>query len=211
MKYEWGSGGKTPLILLHGLGSAALSFGELATYLSDYHVIAFDLPGHGQAEELQREEDYQPLNIVDKIEAEITKMGLDEFYIAGHSWGADLTLYYVKKYPQHVKGIILLNDGYLPNEGNLEQELKDVEAFHDSVRFPSWESFIESEKSEVDRWSAELEAASRSQVKMVDGELQLAVSKFTAKSVVKGRYVEPNDDAYTNITPTCSLAPGYRT
>src|SRR5262245_41797813 len=47
---DWGSEGKTPLILLHGIGRVAHTFDHLAAHFSpNYHVIAVDMRGHGDS------------------------------------------------------------------------------------------------------------------------------------------------------------------
>ena len=43
------------IICFHGLGSTKLSFIEMAEFLKDkYHVVSFDLPGHGKHQILRR-------------------------------------------------------------------------------------------------------------------------------------------------------------
>jgi len=47
---DWGTSGKQPLILLHGIGRVAHTFDHLAPhYVNDYHVIAVDMRGHGDS------------------------------------------------------------------------------------------------------------------------------------------------------------------
>ena len=47
---DWGSVGKPPLIMLHGIGRVAHSFDHIAPHFRDsYHVIAMDLRGHGDS------------------------------------------------------------------------------------------------------------------------------------------------------------------
>jgi len=47
---DWGTDGKRPLILLHGIGRIAHTFDHLASHFNnDYHVIAVDMRGHGDS------------------------------------------------------------------------------------------------------------------------------------------------------------------
>src|SRR3954469_2873542 len=47
---DWGTSGKQPLVLLHGIARVARTFDHLAPHFtSDYHVIAIDLRGHGDS------------------------------------------------------------------------------------------------------------------------------------------------------------------
>ena len=48
---EWGASDGAPLILLHGIGLCAQVWSRTGRELSeDYHVLAFDLRGHGDSE-----------------------------------------------------------------------------------------------------------------------------------------------------------------
>ncbi|MFF2178335.1 alpha/beta fold hydrolase [Lysinibacillus sp. NPDC058147] len=193
--YQWGDSQNPTFIFLHGIGSTGLAFGELAKQLPEYHIVSFDLPGHGYAKALEEEKAYFPSNLIEDIEETINQqLGNTTHYLIGHSFGADLALHYAAKYPKRIKGIILLDGGYMsPQElgVTLETELQDIEKFCDEVRFPSWDVFFESEKEELLRWSEELEEASKAQVKEQDGEIRLTLSTFTGRSIIKGIYAEP--------------------
>lgn len=193
--YHWGQTQQTTFVFFHGLGSTGLAFGELANYLSTYHILSFDLPGHGYAPALTEEAAYLPSNVIVMLEKLLTKqLGNKEFYLIGHSFGADLALHYAAIFPKQIKGIILLDGGYLSSQDldmTLETELQNIADFCNDVRFPSWDAFLQSEKEELSRWSPQLEAASRAQVRELDGEIRLAISTFTAQSLIKGLDAEP--------------------
>jgi proline iminopeptidase len=46
---------------------------------------------------------------VEELEQVRAALGLEQFYLYGHSWGGMLGIEYLLKYPQHVKGFILSN------------------------------------------------------------------------------------------------------
>ena len=47
---DWGTAGKPPLILLHGIGRVAHTFDHVAPHFAkNYHVIAVDMRGHGDS------------------------------------------------------------------------------------------------------------------------------------------------------------------
>ena len=47
---EWGTQGRQPLVLLHGIARTAHTFDHLAPHFADrFHVIAVDLRGHGDS------------------------------------------------------------------------------------------------------------------------------------------------------------------
>ncbi|MEB2300150.1 alpha/beta hydrolase [Lysinibacillus xylanilyticus] len=201
--YQWGDPQNPTVIFVHGLGSTGLAFGELAKHLPEYHIVTFDLPGHGYAKALEEENAYFPSNLIVEIEKIINQqLGNASHYLIGHSLGADLALHYAAKYPKQLKAIILLDGGYLSPqdlEVTLENELQDIEKFCNEVNFPSWDVFFESEKEELSRWSEELEEASRAQVKEQDGEIRLTISTFTGQSMIKGIHVEPVTDIVEQV------------
>jgi len=45
----------------------------------------------------------------DEVEAVRTGLGLDQFYLLGHSWGGLLAIEYALKYQQHLRGLIISN------------------------------------------------------------------------------------------------------
>jgi pimeloyl-ACP methyl ester carboxylesterase len=48
---DWGSAGKTPFVMLHGIARSAHSYDHIAPqFQHDYHVIAMDLRGHGDSD-----------------------------------------------------------------------------------------------------------------------------------------------------------------
>lgn len=44
-----------------------------------------------------------------EVEAVRKGLGLEQFYLYGHSWGGMLTIEYALKYPEHLKGIVISN------------------------------------------------------------------------------------------------------
>lgn len=111
--YEWGTNEKTTMVCLHGLANTGAVFSELAEYLKDeYHLISFDSPGHGKTSSFKKETDYLFSNLADWYDNVFQQIVQEPFYILGHSWGADIALHYAKKYPEKIKGVILLDGGY---------------------------------------------------------------------------------------------------
>lgn len=199
--YEWGKRENQTLVFLHGLGSTGLSFGELAKLLDDYHVVSFDLAGHGSAKPLLNESDYLPSRMVEEIDQVIRKLDKSDIFLIGHSWGASLALHFARFHPEQIQGVILLDGGYLQESelGSLKDELISIEEFYKNVRFPSWDAFFESEKNEMGRWSDDLAAASRAQVIESNGEIRMVTTVTTAKAAIKGLYAEPTDKIFADI------------
>ncbi|WP_397537789.1 alpha/beta fold hydrolase [Rummeliibacillus pycnus] len=191
--YEWGNPKNATIVSLHGMGNTGLTFGEFSKFLDGYHIVAFDLPGHGHAEKCKKNSDYRPSRLSEKIHEKLSNFEKHSFYLMGHSLGANLALYYAAKYPEKLKGIILLDGGYItPSElGSLKKQLQESEQFYNETRYDSWKCFIESEKEEVLTWSKEIEEASRAQVKEVDNEIRLAIELDTIQALITGMFEEP--------------------
>ncbi len=201
--WEWGNRDNPTLFFLHGMGSAGLSYGELAQLtMNDYHVVSIDLPGHGGQPPMANEEDYWPTMMAGRISELIDSLEFTEVFLVGHSWGAHLALYVAGLYPETIKGLILLDGGYFQQDTagkSLEQQLENIDAFTENVRYPSWEAFIESEKADSPRWSKEIEMGRRAQVTEVDGEIRLAISPFSAKAIIRGIYKEQTANIFPKV------------
>ena len=113
---------KHTVILIHGAGQSHIVWSLTEEYLSNqgYNVFSLDLPGHGNSEE-------ESLNSIEKIadwlEKVITKIGIDELTILGHSQGCLIALEYNYKFSKKVKNLIFVAGSYkLP----VNQDLIDL-------------------------------------------------------------------------------------
>ena len=88
-----GEGEKTPLLLIHGgPGSTSRSFYQYSLIAEDRPIIMFDQLGSGRSDYHEDTSLLKVENFVAQVEALKKKLGLKEFYILGHSWGAALEL-----------------------------------------------------------------------------------------------------------------------
>lgn len=82
---------------LAGKGVEVYSYDQLGSYWSDQP-------------DFSKEENRKYLNIdyfVDELEEVRQKLGLEDFYLLGHSWGGLLAQEYAVKYSQHLKAVII--------------------------------------------------------------------------------------------------------
>ena len=97
--------GEGPLVLLlHGVGLRAEAWlPQIDALAKNYHVVAPDIPGHGESEltkEITTLSDY----------TDLIAMALDRSAIvAGHSMGAMIALDLAVRYPDRVSGVAALN------------------------------------------------------------------------------------------------------
>jgi len=102
---EAGTG--TPILLLHGLGGTNVSFLPTLWDLStDHHVIAPDLPGHGDSGKPIRR--YDASFYGDWVVALLNTLGLDRVHLVGNSLGARVALEVAMKAPERVDRLVLL-------------------------------------------------------------------------------------------------------
>ena len=104
-----GSGGRTPLLLLHGgPGGRSCGFSVLADLATDRRVIRYDQLGSGQSDRPADLNLWTTARFVDELDALRSALGLREVHILGHSWGGTLaTEYLLTKGQQGVKSVIL--------------------------------------------------------------------------------------------------------
>jgi len=76
------------IIALHGWLDNAASFIPMAEHMKNFHIIALDLPGHGHSSHLDYPDFYEVHDYVHRIMLAIDQMGIEKFYVMGHSLGA---------------------------------------------------------------------------------------------------------------------------
>ena len=103
-----GEGDKLPILLLHGgPGVPSYYLDPLAELSQDRPVIFLDQLGCGRSD---RHTDTSLMTVekhVEQLEQVRLALGLEEFYLYGHSWGTMLGMDYYLKHPERVKGLIL--------------------------------------------------------------------------------------------------------
>jgi pimeloyl-ACP methyl ester carboxylesterase len=92
------------LIFLHGSGA----YGGVWRYQTEYFPDsdAIDLPGHLQGQTLNSVEEY-----VDWLREYVRGKGYRDVVLVGHSLGGAIALMYAIKYPQELKGIVIIGSG----------------------------------------------------------------------------------------------------
>ena len=108
---DWGTTGKQPLILLHGIARVAHTFDHLAPHFTaNYHVIAVDMRGHGDsawnAQGAYVVEDY-----VRDIEALIAELKLRNIVLWGNSTGGRVAQMIAGLHPELVSAVIVEDVG----------------------------------------------------------------------------------------------------
>lgn len=95
------------VLLLHGLGEIGSQdwLQVIPALASQYHVVAFDLPGFGNSETPPGR--YSPSNYAKIVAWLVTHHIKQNVYVIGHSMGGAVALRYAATYPEQVKKLIL--------------------------------------------------------------------------------------------------------
>jgi proline iminopeptidase len=106
--YVIGEGDKTPLLMMHGgPGGSSYSLFLLGDLGDDRPIILFDQVGTGRSEILSDTSLMTMDYMLDQTKEFVDVLGLEEFYIYGHSWGCMLGLDYYLTYPKGIRGLVL--------------------------------------------------------------------------------------------------------
>lgn len=216
---QWGDKENPKIICFHGLGSTSLSFIEIGDLLKkEYCVVSIDLPGHGKTSPFKSESDYEMPNMVKWIDQVISKITEDQFYLLGHSYGADIAIHYLATYPSKVIKTMLLDGGYyIKNEWyayqtsisgsttSLQSEIDSYMKELDEYRFATVEEHIEVEKSNYIRWSDLLEEAAKDLVKFENGEYRWHSNGSSTTEAIKSMYYNPPNSIYEKLPKSICL------
>jgi pimeloyl-ACP methyl ester carboxylesterase len=92
------------LIFIHGSGGCRDIWRYQTTYFPDSHAV--DLPGHPRGQALESVEE-----CTDWLREYIQAEGYEDIVLAGHSFGGAIALTYALRYPQELRGVIIIGSG----------------------------------------------------------------------------------------------------
>lgn len=98
--------GRAPaVVLIHGLPGTAQDFDLVTAQLPGVHTVAYDRPGFGYSSG-----GYHPwADQLATLHALLAQLGIARPVLVGHSYGGTLALAYAERYPQDVRGLVLLD------------------------------------------------------------------------------------------------------
>lgn len=203
----WGSENQTTLLFLHGLGSTAASFTEIATLLSiKYRILAVDLPGHGESTFIKEEKFFSTESLAKWVVQVLEHYKIGKVHVVGHSIGGNIGLAVAKM--RSIRSMVLLDGGYIRSSSipgsSLEEEVRMAEQHCKSYVFASWEKF-ETELRE-EGLSPSLVELAKSSMKEEEHQIKLILAGDLAEYYVKQHFYEPSDENITTIdTPILLL------
>lgn len=106
----------TPILLVHGIGSSAETWVDVPDRLSarGAHVIAVDLPGHGESS--KGPGDYSLGSLASSLRDLLDELGIERVHLVGHSLGGGVSLQFSYQFPERVDTIVLESSGGLGEE-----------------------------------------------------------------------------------------------
>ncbi len=108
---DWGTAGKPPMVLLHGLRGHAHSWDDVSAALcQDFHVLALDQRGRGDSDWAPGG-DYSTDAFVADLAAFSQALGLDSFVLFGHSMGGRNSMAFTGRYPEKVSKLVIVDIG----------------------------------------------------------------------------------------------------
>ena len=98
-----------PLVLIHGLGSAATAFKPIIPALAQsFRVITVDLPGHGQSA-YNKAQAMDPKSLGRSVfESVESEYGINKFHVAGNSLGGWIALEMAADKPERIESLTAL-------------------------------------------------------------------------------------------------------
>src|SRR4051812_4261393 len=103
---EYGAGGASPLILLHGFPLNGAMWDEVVPALSDrYRVIVPDLRGHGATEAPSGP--YETVDHAVDVIALLDRLGIERAAVVGLSMGGYIALQLITRYADRVSAVVL--------------------------------------------------------------------------------------------------------
>ena len=99
------------MVMLHGfLGNQAVWHLQIAPQLRHrFRVLTYDLRGHGYSQVTPA--GYTAADLAEDLRGLLDALGIEKTIVVGHSYGADVSLYFAMKYPERVEKLIALEPG----------------------------------------------------------------------------------------------------
>jgi len=111
-----GSPAAQPLVMFHGNATMLQDFtiSRLVDAMAkQFRVICFDRPGFGHSSR-PRTTDWSPERQGDLFCAALTRLGVEQTIVLGHSWGTLVAIAMATRHPARVDGLVLISGYYFP-------------------------------------------------------------------------------------------------
>jgi len=140
--FESKEGSGTPFLFLHGWGSNSERWAVVAEGLTQkgFKVFVPDLPGFGRSDALANA--WNMNNYTSWLEAFVKTIGLDGFYLAGHSFGGALAVKLAIKHPQEIKKLFLVSAASVRKKTASKSAIKNLAKIVNKFSFLPFYSIV---------------------------------------------------------------------
>lgn len=208
---ESDAGAGPPILLLHGLSSNAHYWDRLADFLPDRRLIAFDQRGHGltgRAPKMPSIPDGFAMDqLLDDALFVIDRLDLDRPLVAGHSWGATISLELAARHGDKVSALVFI-DGPVQSAANLFS-WEDAQGFMQPPlpRYSSFEQALaDSRRDFGSAWGEDLEPFVMSKLMQDGRSFVLTLTAPVRLELLRGLYESPVDQLWVDLdVPAAAL------
>ena len=124
---ESGDSVNPPIVFLHGLLGSSRNWRSVCKDLeNDFHTIVFDLPNHGQS--FQQTES-SVASMSESVIKKIGQIGLDNFFVCGHSLGGKVAMKMACDYSHRIKKLLVVD--IAPRDYPADHHLPTLKALAD--------------------------------------------------------------------------------
>ena len=121
-------GAGTPVVILHGLFGSSDNFGSIGrTLSSEFDMVLVDERDHGRSP--HTEHITYPL-MAEDVHALVTKLGLKDIVLVGHSMGGKTAMTFAQRWPELLKHLVVIDIG--PREYSIGDHGAIIEALRTS-------------------------------------------------------------------------------
>lgn len=119
------------IVLIHGLGQNLRCWDFIVPYLSNYRIIRYDLAGHGESDEPDKEH-FQLLTFTNELHALLRHLGVKQATLYGFELGACIALNYASQFADEIESVIsVAHPVYYPDSIRMkkyEKHLKTLQS-----------------------------------------------------------------------------------
>lgn len=121
---EQGEVEQPTLLLIHGLGCSLKYWACLfdAKELTDYRILALDLPGFGMSEKPETY-NYSLLSQADIVFAFIEALHIQNCTLIGHSMGGSIAILLAHNYPEFLRQLLVIEPNLKASDAHLSQNI----------------------------------------------------------------------------------------
>lgn len=208
---DWGGQG-TPVVLVHGLASSLTIWNFVAPILArQFRVLAIDQRGHGLS--TKPDDGYGFEDVGADLEAFVQQLGLDRPAIIGHSWGATVAVRFGNDYPEHTRGLVLVDGGFIDRSEDTtweqaEKEMRPPDI--DGTPVERFKQFMRNWPNVRDFWSDELGEMILYNFEVIDGRIYRRLSIPNHMKIARAIFEQRAARLLANVQAPVLIIPAIR-